>query len=270
MKLIHVGILAATMAVPTSVCLAQTPAAPPAAAPVAVKLAYQYQKGTASPYHVSLDVSTGQGGAQVSQNYVSTISDVAADGGFSQILHWTKEVAILGGSPTPLPIPPDMTLSFDNLGKLLTVKTPEADPTMSVGVSRLLIMADRIILPPNPVAVNGTWTTEMDDPQVKGAKVTFTGTYLGMEVRGGKSYWKVKQQMKAPVAADGTTMTSTGTALLDPATGQLVHETGTIENLPTAAYGVLTAQVTVNLAAPKSAAGTASSAPTATPTGTGK
>ncbi len=259
MKLVCTAIVAALLAAPAVISLAQTPASPP------VKLAYQYQKGASSHYHVSLDVSTGQGGATVSQHYISTISAVDPTGGYSQLLHWTKVVAILGGSPTPLPIPPDVQLKFDNLGKLLTVKTSQPDPTMSPGVAELLIMADRIILPPNPVAVNGTWTTQVEDPQVKGAKVTFTGTYLGLQTRDGKSYWKVKQLMKAPVAADGTSMTATGTALLDPATGALVHETGTVENLPTDAYGVLTAQVTVNLVQPKTQPPTSPGGPAVAP-----
>ncbi len=266
MKLIWTGVITACLVIPALGSVAQTPA------PTPVKLAYQYQKGTSSHYHVSLDVSTGQGGATVSQHYISTISDVQPDGGYSQLLHWTKFVAVLGGSPTPLPIPPDVKLSFDNLGKLLTVKSSQPDPTMSPGVAELLIMADRIILPPNPVSVNGTWTTQVEDPQVKGAKVTFTGTYLGMQVRNGKSYWKIKQLMKAPVAPDGTAMTATGTALLDPATGALVHETGTVENLPTDAYGVLTAQVTVSMVEPKGQASTTSTSGATAPavSGAGK
>ena len=61
--------------------------------------------------------------------------------------------------------------------------------------------------------------------------------------------------MSAAVSADGSKLTSSLNAVLDPATGALMHATGKVAGLPTQ-YGVLKATIEVTREkAPASAGG---------------
>jgi hypothetical protein len=72
----------------------------------------------------------------------------------------------------------------------------------------------------------------VDNPQVKGKKVVIKTTFVGEEKADGAPALKVKQTLEAETESADTKLKAETTALLDPATGQLIEEEQTVKGVP--------------------------------------
>jgi hypothetical protein len=94
------------------------------------------------------------------------------------------------------------------------------------------------LLPDKAVKSGDTWENQIDNPAVKGKKITIKGTFLGIEKKDGADTWKVKQTVEAETAADGTKLTVEETVFLDPTDGHELKTTEEAKGIPTV-YGTL-------------------------------
>jgi hypothetical protein len=144
----------------------------------------------------------------------------------------------IGGSLMDLPAN-TLTITYDKAGKLTDFTGLKDGGAIDPNIIRLIAVAHNILLPEKAVKKDDKWETEVDDPAVKGKKMTLKETFLGTEKRDGKDLWKIKQTVEAPADDSGTKFTSELTALLDPANGRLIHSEGSVQGVPTSMYGVL-------------------------------
>ncbi len=162
----------------------------------------------------------------------------------------------VAGMDQDMPAVPPVLLTSDKYGKLVKYNAPEgAAGVMTPEVQQLLAALSAPIYPEKPVATNGSWESDLDNPAVKGKKYTIKSTYLGTDKVDGKDLWKLKQTSTAETDADGNKLTYDATYWLDPATGQEVKSEAQIKNLPTN-YGpmdmtIKTERVTGDDKAPK-------------------
>ena len=138
-----------------------------------------------------------------------------------------------GGNTTDIPAGTPTAVTVDKANKVVAFK-PEKDdnPYLSATCQHLMSLIDRIILPDKPVKPGDSWTTEVDNPQVKGKKVTIKTTFVGDDKADGAPALKFKQTLEADTDAADAKLKAETTALLDPATGQLIEEEQTAKGLP--------------------------------------
>ena len=138
-----------------------------------------------------------------------------------------------GGNGTDIPAGTPTAVTVDKANKVLTFKPEkEENPYLSTAAQHLMALIDHIILPDKPVKPGDSWTTEVDNPQVKGKKVTIKTTFVGDEKADGAPALKFKQTLEADTDAAGAKLKAETTALLDPTTGQLIEEEQTAKGIP--------------------------------------
>jgi len=138
-----------------------------------------------------------------------------------------------GGNDMDIPAGSPTAVTVDKANKVLTFKPEKEDnPYLSTPCQHLMALIDRIILPDKPVKPGDSWTTEVDNPQVKGKKVTIKTTFVGDGKAGDASALKFKQTLEAATDEKDAMLKAEATALLDPATGQLIEEEQTAKGIP--------------------------------------
>ena len=93
-------------------------------------------------------------------------------------------------------------------------------------------LGNRLDVCDEPVKPGDSWTTEVDNPQVKGKKVTIKTTFVGDDKADGAPALKFKQTLEADTDAADAKLKAETTALLDPTTGQLIEEEQTAKGIP--------------------------------------
>ncbi len=207
-------------------------------------LSYTPQKGSTVYYQGNLVINTGKSELTISQGYHVTVSAVHKDGSFDETLTYDKYNMKTDQGSQPLPTPPPLNLSYDSTGQMEDKTVIPTDPSMDAGIAKILMITTRPILSSKPVSPGDKWTTTIDDPEVKGQKITVEDTFVKQSTHAGQPVWKVKQKVSAPVSADGTVFSSKNTFVMDAKTGGLIMDTGHISNLVTL-YGNLSADITL-------------------------
>lgn len=140
---------------------------------------------------------------------------------------------IVSGAENELPGGSEITVTQDKANKILSFKPKTEDnPYLSTSTQHLLALVDNIILPDKPVKPGDSWTTEIDNPQVKGKKVTIKTTYVKTEKAGDAEVWKVKQTVEADTEVVDTKLKAEITATLDAASGQLIEAEHDVKGIP--------------------------------------
>jgi hypothetical protein len=88
-----------------------------------------------------------------------------------------------------------------------------------------------------PVKKDDTWQVDLENPVVKGKKVTVKATYLGTDKVDGKDLWKIKQSMEADTNSEAKKVSGEFTAWLDPEKGSTVKVEGSMKDLPISVNG---------------------------------
>lgn len=208
-----------------------------------VTLAYLYQAGKTFEYK-TVGIVTPPGGSgftvTITMDGLRTIQKLNPDGSAVVLVSFKSYSLDMGSGPSPLPNPAPVTITWDKYGKPTSFTgNGNAAQGDDPRLQELIQLSSHVILPDHDVKPGDTWQTQMDDPLLKGTKFTITGTYVGMEVHGGKSVWKVKQEMKPPVAADGTVMSVETTTYLDPKDGTVLEAKAITKGMPGTQYGPL-------------------------------
>jgi len=179
-------------------------------------------------YSTAMKITWDGGQVAVEGNHKYTVKAIKGNG--DVVIMQTDLGGKVDGSTDSPPGSP-VTLTLTRAGKILTYKPDMVNPYLPTSAEHLVAMVDRIIFPDRPVKPGDSWTTEVDNPQVKEKKVTIKTTFVGMDKAGGLDAWKVKQALEADTGAGGK-LTGEATALLDPANGQIIEADETIKGIP--------------------------------------
>jgi hypothetical protein len=179
----------------------------------------------------------------VNQTQKSTVKEVKENGDF--ILEVVDEGSTIniGGTEQDQPAGMPRTITRDKFGKVKEAKEVEGGGFMAPEISKLMTLLSTSIFADKAVKVDDTWQTELENPAVKEKKVTVKDTFLGIEKIDGKEYWKIKQTADAVLDADGSKMTYSFTAWLNPVDGEAFKVEGTVKDVPTQ-VGALTMEIT--------------------------
>lgn len=205
-----------------------------------VTLARTYKEGDKVSHKVTVTVSVNGMDVVVTRTAKSTVKEVRKTGEIVIVQTDDGSTLNIGGMEQQQPAGPPVTELRDKNGKLTEVKVDEAaNGFMTPDMQQLIAKASDVHLTDKPVKAGDTWTTEFDNPAVKGKKFTAKSTYVGIEKVDGQDLWKVKQTVEADSDADGKKLTIDFTAWLDPAKGQTVKMEGNAKDVPTN-FGSLT------------------------------
>jgi hypothetical protein len=228
-----VGALCALWLCGPGVVAARAQVAAPAADVKAVTLAFTPKVGETTYYKSTSKLSVSGFDIALEQTSRQVVK-ATDDKGVTIVVYSEGGKVVANGSEEEIPASTPVTMTCDKSGKLLTFKPERPDnPYLSESTLFLIALTDRVIFPDKPVKPGDTWTTELDNPQVKGKKVVIKTTFVGEEKAGDVPVWKVKQTFEADVEGGGAKMTSEATLLLDAANGDTVEEEQTMKNIPT-------------------------------------
>ena len=144
-----------------------------------------------------------------------------------------KGYMTVGGMENELPAGAPTTVTANRFNQILDFKPEREDnPNLTPSTQHLMAFVSGVLFPDKPVKAGDSWTTEPDNPQVKDKKVTIKTTFVGLETFEGAPAWKVKQTLTADTELQGSKMTSEMTALLDPATGQIIDAKLSVKGMP--------------------------------------
>jgi hypothetical protein len=197
------------------------------------KLTRTYKAGDVTRYKQIIKVSVMGMDIVVTTVTKSTVKEVKPTGDVVVLREGESGTLSMNGSDMPQPPGPPVTFTYDKSDKLADFKATEEGGFLDPGVNRLVAVVHHIVLTDKPVKTGDTWETELENPAVKGKKLTLKSTFLGTEKRDGKELWKIKQAGEPAVDEAGGKMTVEFTALLDPATGQEIHLEGSVKQIPT-------------------------------------
>jgi len=200
----------------------------------AVKLTRTFKEGDLVHYKSTIKVSVMGMDVVVTSLEKRTVKEIKKTGEVVIVVEGEEGGSLsMNGADQPQPPAPPATETFDKSGKMAEFKPSVEGGFFDPGVGQLVAITHHFVLPDKEVKKDDTWETELDDPAVKGKKMTLKSSFLGIEKRDGKDLWKVKQKGEPLVDAAGGKMTFEFTGLLDPATGNMVHFEGTVKQIPT-------------------------------------
>lgn len=137
------------------------------------------------------------------------------------------------GNANDIPAGGLIAITVNKMNTVLSYQPGDENQYISNSSLHLMALTDRIIFPDHPVKPGDTWTTEVDNPQVKGKKITIKTTFVGEEKADGVTVWRVKQSLEADTEVAGNMLKATTTALLDATTGQMIESEQNVKGLPT-------------------------------------
>ncbi len=183
-------------------------------------------------YKSNLALSVSGTDVTLEQNRKHTVKEIRDTGELVILVSDLGGKVTFNGQDMDTPPAPPVTVMQTSSGKIISYK-PEMDnnPYLSATTQHLIAIAEQIIYPDKPVKPGDSWKTEIDNPQVKGKKVTITTTYVGSDKADGMPAWKVKQTLDADTDSGGK-MTAEITALLDTTNGQLIQADQSAKGIP--------------------------------------
>ena len=220
-----------------AVALAQNPVS---AQEAPVKVGYTHKKGDVVKLRMTINASVGGMDIVVKITNKDEVTEVKDNGNVVTVQTPEATIVNIGGMDMEQPGGAKVTATRDKYGKLVELKAPEeAGAFMSPEVQKFQASITDILMPEKPVKAGDSWTTELDNPMVKGKKFSVKTTFVGIEKLEGKEYWKVKQTATADSDAAGAKTTVEFTAMLEPATGTIFSAEGTVKDLPTLQAGAI-------------------------------
>ena len=198
-----------------------------------VSLVMSLKAGDFVRYKTTLKISVQGSDITVEQTRKHVVKEVKENKDIVLAVEEEGGKVDVGGNGMDIPAGTPTAVTVDKANKVLTFKPEKEDnPYLSTAAQHLIALIDRIILPDKPVKPGDSWTTEVDNPQVKGKKVTIKTTFVGDEKAAGAPALKFKQTLEADTDTADAKLKAETTALLDPVTGQLIEAEQTAKGIP--------------------------------------
>ncbi len=195
-----------------------------------VTLANPLKAGDSVRYKNTSVIDIGGMEITLEQTQKRTVKDVKESGEITVIVAEEGGKVNFGAGDTEIPPSEPTTIIQAKSGKISSFKPESENMYLSVPTRHLMVLGERVVLPDKPVKAGDSWTTEIDNPAVKGKKVTIKTTYIGPDKVDGAAAWKLKQTMEA--ATEGGKMTAETTSLLDASNGQLLSAELVMKAIP--------------------------------------
>jgi hypothetical protein len=203
-----------------------------------VPLARTAKEGDIARYKATINANVLGMDVIVTRKYKITVKEIRKSGEIVTVQKDEGTTLSFGGAEQPPQDPtPDITEVRDKLGKLIETKLPEAMGVFTPEVQLLMARTSEPLFTDKPVKKDDTWQIELENPVVKGKKVTIKATYLGSDKVDGKDLWKVKQSMEADTNSEAKKVSGEFTAWLDPDKGSTVKAEGSMKDLPISVNG---------------------------------
>lgn len=185
-------------------------------------------------YKTTQNISVGGMEIKLEQTSQHTVKEIKDNGEIEIVIAELGGKVSFGGNDMEIPSGPPVTIIQTKHGKLLKYKPEkeESSPYLSDPTLHLLQIADQIIYPEKEIKAGDSWTTEVDNPIVKGKKVTIKTTYVGAEKAEDTPVWKVKQTVEAATDENGGKFTAEMTAMLDTKNGQMLEAEQEVKGVP--------------------------------------
>jgi hypothetical protein len=197
-----------------------------------VTLAMSAKVGDTVRYKSHIEIGNGAE-VTVERSRKHTIKEIKDSGDVVTLILDEGGKVNLNGSDMDIPAGAPVTVTQDKANKILAYKSDkEENPYFDTSTLHLLVIVDNIVFPDKPVKPGDTWKTEIDNPAVKGKKVTLKTTFVGSDKAGGVAAWKIKQTLEAATDDNGNTMTAEMTAMLDAANGQMIEAEQSLKSVP--------------------------------------
>jgi hypothetical protein len=189
--------------------------------------------GDAVRYKSTIVVDIGGNEITVEQTRKHIIKEIKDNKDVEIVMESEGGKFVANGADNEIPAGSPITVTRDKANKVLTFKPKvEDNPYLSSTTQHLLAYADHIVFPDKPVKPGDSWTTEIDNPQVKGKKVTIKTTYVSADKAEDVAVWKIKQTVEADTEVADSKLKAETTATLDAANGQLVEAEQTVKGVP--------------------------------------
>lgn len=200
----------------------------------AITLALKPKAKETRTYQTTINASVMGTEAVVKAKLKRTIKEVKDNGDFVVDNAAEAGTVSIGGMEQDAPAQAPFTLTISKYGKVVSFKASEESAGfMAPEIQNATALLGSLILPEKAVKAGDTWTTEYDNPAVKGKKFTVKTTFIGTDKVGDKEYWKLKQSADVVVDGEGAKMAYEETTWLDPSNGNLFKSESTVKDLPT-------------------------------------
>jgi hypothetical protein len=213
-----------------------------------ITLTRTYKAGEITRYNSTMRVKAL--GNEFVQESVDKIEIIKVDPDGSATATYGQESGsyTLNGKKNDLPKSPAWTITRDKYNRFVKASTEETLEFFIVpDVRRLLFACIEVVFPERPVKVGESWTTELDNPAVKGKKVTLKTTLRGEEIVDGFPVYKLAQHTEADTNLSGGKLTSDLVAWLTPSTGEAVKIEASFKGVPTQAGALETTSTSVRI-----------------------
>lgn len=198
-----------------------------------VNLEYSYKKGDVFRYKTEVIANVMGMEVTVKTGQKMIVKEIKENGDYVIAYEGESGVASIAGQEQEMPATPPFEITISKRGKFISYNTEAQQGIMSPEIVKLMAVMAENVLPEKPVKPGETWTTEVDNPAVKGKKVMTKTTFMGVEKVEGVDYWKIKQVSEAATDESGAKMTQEMTVWLVPGSGHSFKMEGTIKGLPT-------------------------------------
>ena len=200
----------------------------------AVTLTRKFKEGDVIRFKTVVNATVMGGEAVVTSTAKQTVKKVKDNGEITVSIVDEGGKLSFGGMEQDLPAGAEVVETRDKAGKLSKIEFPNGGQEfMTPEVRHLTSLLAEPMLSDKPVKAGDTWTVEVDNPAVKGKKVTFKGTFAGSEKLADSETWKLKQTAEAISDDKGAKIAAETTYWLDPATGQTIKSESAVKGIPT-------------------------------------
>ena len=205
----------------------------------AITLSRKFKEGDTVRYKATVNANVMGGEATVTTTSKQTVKKVKDNG--EVIVSIVDEGGKLsfGGMEQDLPGGAEVVETRGKNGRITKLEFPSGgQEIMTPEIRELMSLISDVILSEKAVKSGDAWEVEVDNPAVKGKKVTFKSTFVGTEKLDDVTAWKVKQATESLTDDKGAKLSSEFVYWLDPTTGYTLKAESKVDGIPTQ-FGVM-------------------------------
>ena len=200
----------------------------------AVTLARKFKEGDVIRFKTVLTANVMGTEAVATSISKQTVKKIHENGEVTVgILDEGTKLALMG-QEQELPSAGEAVETRDKNGRIKKLELPAGSQEfMTPEIRQLTSILAEPMLGEKAVKSGDAWTAEVENPAVKGKKVAFKNSYLGVDKVGDVAAWKIKQTAEAVTDAQGAKITADNLYWLDPADGSVLKSESKVEGVPT-------------------------------------
>jgi len=205
----------------------------------AVTLTRKFKEGDTIRFKTTVNASVMGGEAVVTTTSKQTVKKVKENGEVVVSIMDEGGKLSFGGAEQDIPGGAEIVETRGKNGRISRLEFPSGgQEIMTPEIRELMSLIPDVIFSDKAVKAGDAWEAEADNPAVKGKKIAFKSSFVGVEKVGEVAAWKVKQNAEALTDDKGAKLSSEYVYWLDPATGHLIKSQAKVDGIPTQ-FGVM-------------------------------